>query len=156
MTRICAVPPLDFIFLPSLAGRQSVGEHARAVRGAEDDGERLTVGTVQREIRIGMAGSEVAQVLGSPNIVTTDKQRREAWVYDKISTETVNSESQGGVSALILGGALVGGGLVGGAAGPSYSSGVGASSKTQRTLTVVIKYDSQGKARDFAYHTSRF
>ena len=43
----------------------------------------LTVGTVQREIRIGMSGADVAQGLGSPNIITTDDQRREAWVYDK-------------------------------------------------------------------------
>jgi outer membrane protein assembly factor BamE (lipoprotein component of BamABCDE complex) len=32
---------------------------------APPQGERLTVGTVQREIRIGMTGSQVAEVLGS-------------------------------------------------------------------------------------------
>jgi hypothetical protein len=103
-----------------------------------------------------MPGSEVARILGSPNIVTTDENRREVWVYDKIATERVYSTSSGGVSALILGGAAVGGGIIGGAGGPSYSSSAGASSTSQRTLTVIIKYDEKMTVRDFAYHTSRF
>ena len=103
-----------------------------------------------------MPAPEVARVMGSPNIVTTDENRREVWIYDKISTERVFSTSSGGVSALILGGALVGPGLVGGAGGPSYSSSAGAASTSQRTLTVIIKFDEQLKVRDFAYHTSRF
>lgn len=134
----------------------NVGEHASAVRKAQGEGERLTVGTVQREIRVGMSGAEVLEVLGSPNIVSTDDKRREVWVYDKISTNRVHSTSSGGISALILGGALVGGGLLGGAAGPSYSSSAGASASSQRTLTVIIKFSEDKKVRDFAYHTSRF
>ena len=136
------------------AGCMTAGEHRAAVR--DDTGSQLTVGTVQREIRVGMPGSEVARVLGSPNIVTTDENRREVWVYDKIATERVFSTTSGGVSALILGGASVGGGIVGGAGGPSYSSSAGASSTSQRTLTVIIKFDEQSRVRDFAYHTSRF
>ena len=31
-----------------------------------------------------------------------------------------------------------------------------ASSTSQRTLTVIIKFDEEKKVRDFAYHTSRF
>ena len=34
-------------------------------------GDQLTVGTVQKEIRKGMSGAVVAEVLGSPNIVST-------------------------------------------------------------------------------------
>jgi len=49
-------------------------------------GDKLTVGTVQKEIKKGMSGAEVAAALGSPNIVTTDEQGREVWIYDKIST----------------------------------------------------------------------
>ena len=56
---------------------------------------------------------------------------------------------------MLIGGA--GGGAVAGAL-PSASANrsAGAQSKTQRTLTVVIKFDEQKKVRDFAYHTSRF
>ncbi|NLZ18268.1 MAG: hypothetical protein GX087_11150 [Desulfobulbaceae bacterium] len=118
----------------------------------DDSTDRMTVGKVQREIRVGMSGAEVAQVLGSPNIVSTDENRREVWIYDKIATDQAYSTSRGGINALILGfgGDVAGGGGIGG----SRSSG--AASTSQRTLTVIIKFDNDGKVRDFAYHTSRF
>ncbi|MBN1829835.1 MAG: hypothetical protein JW884_11935 [Deltaproteobacteria bacterium] len=119
-------------------------------------GDRLSVGKVQREIRKGMYSADVIQVLGSPNILSTDDQGREVWVYDKIATDHVYSTSQGGISALILGATTAGTGIVGGGIGPSFSSGSGASSVSQRTLTVIIKFDETGKVRDFAYHSSRF
>jgi outer membrane protein assembly factor BamE (lipoprotein component of BamABCDE complex) len=120
-----------------LLGCQSAQKHAADVN---QGGDRLTVGTVQKEIRVGMSGAEVAQVLGSPNIVSTDEQRREVWIYDKISTTTAYSRSEGGATILVLG--------VGAAAG--------AQSTSQRTLTVIIKFDADKKVRDFAYHSSSF
>lgn len=143
-----------FASLLLLAGCQSAGDHAAAVRSQGDD--KLTVGKVQREIRVGMTNAQVVEVLGSPNMVTTDEKRRETWVYDKISTETAYSTSSGGVNALVLGGATPGTGLVGGLGGGSYSSSSGAASRTQRTLTVIIKYDQAGRVRDFAYRSSSF
>lgn len=144
------------IALLVLAGCQTAAQHSADVRQAQD-GDRLTVGTVQKEIRIGMSGADVAQVLGSPNIVTTDDQRRETWVYDKISTDRVYSSSSSGINTLFLGGGLIGNsGAAGGLGGAGYGSGAGASSTSQRTLTVVIRYDADKKVRDFAYHTSRF
>lgn len=114
--------------------------------------DRVTVGVVQKEIRVGMSGAEVAEVLGSPNIVSTDEERREVWIYDKIATDRAYSTSSGGISALILGW----GGSAGGAGGGGMSGSSGASSTSQRTMTVIIKFDKGGKVRDFAYHTSRF
>lgn len=139
-----------------VGGCQSVGDHTSDIRAAEGKGDRLTVGKVQREVRVGMSGAKVVETLGSPNIVSTDEIRREVWVYDKISTERIYSTSSGGVNILVLGGAVVGSGLVGAAPSAGYSSSAGASSTTQRTLTVIIKFDKTGKVRDFAYHTSRF
>jgi outer membrane protein assembly factor BamE (lipoprotein component of BamABCDE complex) len=110
--------------------------------------EELTVGAVQKEIRIGMAGAEVAQVLGSPNIVSTDEDRNEVWIYDKISTQYVRADASAGILA------IGGGSSVGAVAGASGSQASGATS--QRTLTVIIKFDGDGLVRDFAYHTSRF
>ncbi len=144
------------VALIAISGCQSAQEHAADVNAANAGANNLTVGTVQREIRVGMSGGEVASVLGAPNIVTTDEERREVWVYDRISTNRAYSTSTGGVSALVLVGALVGDTLVGGLGGGNYSSSDGASSTTQKTLTVVIKFDDQGTVRDFAYHTSTF
>ena len=134
-----------------LAGCQSAGQHMADVQSGMT-GQNLSVGKVQREIRVGMTNAEVAETLGSPNIVTTDEQRREVWIYDKIATDRAYSASSGGVSALILGG----GGGVGGLGGMGVSGGAGASSTSQRTLTVIIKFGSDNRVRDFAYHQSKF
>lgn len=148
----------NFVFISlsllAVSGCQTAAEHRAAVRDPQEN--KLTVGTVQREVRVGMSGADVLGVMGAPNIVSSDDQRREVWVYDKISTERAYSRSSGGVSALILGGAIGGTtGLLGGAV-PSVSSSSGASSTSQRTLTVIIKFDENKKVRDFAYHTSSF
>jgi hypothetical protein len=103
-----------------------------------------------------MSGAEVAQVLGSPNIVSTDEKSREVWIYDKVATDTVYSNSSGGISSLILGGGPVGAGALGGGIGGSSNYGSGAASTSQRTLTIVIKFDESKKVREFAYHSSRF
>jgi outer membrane protein assembly factor BamE (lipoprotein component of BamABCDE complex) len=137
------------IALAAIAGCMSASEHRADV--ANPTADRVTVGTVQKEIRVGMSGAEVAQVLGSPNIVSTDELRREVWIYDKFSTDVVYSTSSGGVAALIFGG----GGVVGGA-GSNAGRSTGAASTSQKTLTVIIKFDEAKKVRDFAYHTSSF
>ena len=123
---------------------------------ANPDKDRLTVGTVQREIRVGMSSADVIAALGSPNIVTTDDLRRESWVYDKISTERVYSSSNGGVNSLVLVGGIIGGALAGGAGGAGFQQQAGAQSTTQRTLTIVIKFDEAQRVRDFAYRSSSF
>ena len=134
----------------ALSGCMTAAEHRADVETPV--GNELTVGTVQKEVRIGMSGAEVAAVLGSPNIVSTDEERREVWIYDKISTSVAYSTSSGGLSALIFGaGADVGGGGVG-----STGRTAGAASTTQKTLTVIIKFDQDKKVRDFAYHASKF
>lgn len=138
------------IALAAASGCMSASEHRADV--ANPVADRVTVGTVQREIRVGMSGAEVVQALGSPNIVSTDELRREVWIYDKFSTDVIYSTSDGGVAALIFGGAASVGGGGGGSAGRS----TGAVSTSQKTLTVIIKFDEAKRVRDFAYHTSSF
>jgi len=98
--------------------------------------EQMTVAKAQREIKIGMSSTEVVEVLGSPNMITTDDQRRETWVYDRISTNV--SSSQSGVWLLIV------------------STGSASRTSNQRTLTIIVKFDENSKVRDFAYRTSAF
>jgi len=125
-----------------ISGCASASRHSDLTRDNKTD--RITVGKVQKEIKIGMPSSQVIEALGSPNIVTTDEERREVWVYDKIATDVSysNSESGAGVWLLIMG--------VGG------SGRSGSQSTSQRTLTVVVKFDTDKKVRDFAYHSSTF
>jgi outer membrane protein assembly factor BamE (lipoprotein component of BamABCDE complex) len=148
-SRCLILAALAAALLP-LTGCVSATDHRAAVRDAATD--RLTVGTVQKEIRLGMPGADVIAVLGAPNIVTTDDQRREVWVYDKIASEVVRSSSGLSISPL---GLLTGGsGVVGGSVGVAQSAG--AASRSDRTLTVVIKFDEQKRVRDFAYHATQF
>jgi outer membrane protein assembly factor BamE (lipoprotein component of BamABCDE complex) len=116
-------------------------DQARDVNAGQEARDRLTLGTVQRQIRVGMSGADVVDALGSPNVVTTDEHRRETWVYDRIATEQVYSSSAGGVNALFLAG---------------VSGRTGATQTSQRTLTVIIRYDEAGKVRDFSYRSSSF
>lgn len=102
--------------------------------------EKLTVGRVQREIKVGMSAADVAEILGSPNIVTTDELRREVWVYDKVSTENVDTKNSFGGTLIILGG----------------QTSQQQKSRTQKTLTIIIKYDENKLVRDFAYNYSQF
>lgn len=125
----------------------SATHHAADVHAA-NEADRITVGTVQKEVRIGMSAANVASVLGSPNIVTSDNQRQETWIYDKISSEVSYSRSKGTLVGLIFGGS-------GGGAGIGTTS-AGATATSQRTLTVIIKFDGDNRVRDFSYHTSRF
>ena len=139
-----------FLSLAMLSGCMTASQHRNEVQ--DDSGDRLTVGIVQKEVKVGMSGAEVLEVLGSPNIVSTDEERREVWVYDKIATEYAYSNSSGGISSFILGfGTDV---LLGGSGG--YNKNAGAASKSQRTLTIIIKFDDVARVRDFAYHSSRF
>ncbi|WOH38018.1 hypothetical protein RI844_01935 [Thalassotalea fonticola] len=141
---------LPVLLLISLTGCMTAQEHRQEI--ADDSADKMTVGVVQKEIKVGMSGAEVAAILGSPNIVSTDENRNEVWIYDKISTEFVHSSSSGGLSSLILG---FGSEVLGGVGG-SYNKQAGASSKSQKTLTIILKFDDEGLIRDFAYHASRF
>ena len=107
----------------------------------DDSADRVTAGKAQREIRVGMSGTDVVQVLGKPNMVATDENHREGWIYNEVAAESAYSTSSGGMSALILGD--------GGTVSDASSAG-------RRTLTIVIKFDDAGRVRDFAYHTTRF
>jgi outer membrane protein assembly factor BamE (lipoprotein component of BamABCDE complex) len=102
--------------------------------------DNLTVGKVQGEITVGMDAASVAEILGSPNIVTTDEKRREVWIYDKVSSDSVDTKNSFGGSIIILGG----------------STSQRQRTKTQKTLTIIIKYDENKMVRDFAYNYSQF
>ncbi len=100
----------------------------------------MSVGVVQREIRKGMSGGEVATVLGSPNIVTSGPEGTEVWIYDQMSS-TVEAASAGTGVWFIVG---------------VTNQNSGTVKSSQSTLTIVIKFDTAKKVTDVAYHTSKF
>ena len=122
-------------------GCMSAAQHQQSLGAAKE--REMTLGVVQKEIQVGMSQADVATALGSPNIVTSDSAGKETWVYDKVASEASYSHDSGG-TGLILG------------LGGVYSRQAGAVSSTQKTLTVVIKFDNSKAVESFTYHTSKF
>jgi len=94
----------------------------------QSQADRLTLGSVQSSIHVGMTGSEVQEALGAPNIITKNNDGNEVWTYDRVSKEAVSR------------GFLF------------WSS----NESTQRTLTVLITFDDNGRVTDFTYHSTEF
>ena len=136
------------------AGCMSAAEHSRSLHSSSE--RDLTVGVVQKQISKGMSQAEVAESLGSPNIVTKDREGDETWVYDKIATEASYSSDTGGVSGGGGAGKAPGSSLLLGMIMGDYARSAGASATTQKTLTVLIKFNSRGQVKDFSYHSSKF
>lgn len=142
--------------------QMTAAQHQQALGSAQE--REMTLGVVQKEIRVGMSQADVAKALGSPNIVTKDSEGKETWIYDKIATEASYSYSGqteggsigGGLGALGLGSKILILAGVSGGYGKAGAAGAGASATTQKTLTVVIKFDEKSLVKDFSYHASKF
>jgi hypothetical protein len=130
-----------------LAGAAERGEKAKP------SGEReFTLGLVQKEVSIGMSQADLASALGSPSILSRDSQGRECWVYDKLATEAR-------VKASGIGAGASGFGIVGSTLLLGMLNGYTRDEKvvsSQRTLTVVIRFDRDARVESFAFHASRF
>ena len=119
-------------------GCTSAAQHQQNLGSAAE--REMTVGVVQKEIHTGLSQAEVAEALGSPNIVTRDASGRETWIYDKMATEASYSASDVYGTILLLGG----------------GQAAGAASNSQKTLTVLIKFDASQRVESFTYHSSRY
>ena len=129
--RSAVILPFVFLFSGCLNPKE-VHESVNA-----DDRSTISVGNVQRSVKVGMTNAAVAEALGSPNIVSTDEEGREVWIYDRVTT-SVRATAANGPLTLVVGGSAA------------------AAERSQRTLTIIVKYDKAGKVRDLAYHTSKF
>ena len=132
-------------FTHALFAALVVGQIASAAEAPEAG---FTLGRVQQHLRAGMSQTELVAAIGSPNLLTRSADGREAWVYDKVSSETVRDRWSTG------GGAL---GTVGTVAGLGFGSKSGDTTRTsQRTLTVVVRFTAAGVVESFTFHASRF
>jgi hypothetical protein len=101
----------------------------------------LTPGNVTLNLAVGKTTqAEVLQVFGAPNIVTQDGSRQEVWSYQRHATVTQGTESSAYFSILLAG------------AGSSKSS----KTQTQRTMTLIIKFDANRVVSDFSSRASEF
>lgn len=102
--------------------------------------QEMTLGTVQKEIRTGMSQADVAIALGSPNIVTKDSGDNETWIYDKIASQASYSRTKGYGTLILLG----------------FESDAGTMTTSQKTLTVIIKFNHKHTVETVSYNASKF
>ena len=144
----------SLLLLILLTGCMTAAQHQQSLHSTQE--REMTVGIVQKEIQVGMSQGDVATALGSPNIVTRDKKGKETWIYDKIATEASYSRSSGSVGGGAGAGGVAGTTLLLGLLTGGYSRDAGAASTTQKTLTVIIKFDENQLVETFSYHSSKF
>lgn len=118
--------------------------------------QEMTLGLAQKEIRVGMPQADVATALGSPNIVSKDSEGKESWIYDKIATQVTYARDTRGVQGGAGGITGIGTWLLGMTGGAQYSKTTGGVTQTQKTLTIVIKFDENSLVENLSYHTSKF
>ena len=90
--------------------------------------ESLTLGTVQASLHEGLSQAEVQAALGAPNIISKDAQGQEVWTYDRVSKRSAST----------------------------FLFFTSSSRSTQRTLTVLITFDEDGRVKEYSYHQTEF
>lgn len=97
----------------------------------------LTFGMVKTQIVKGQTTqAEILQTFGPPNIMTRNRSGEEVWTYDKISSE---SKSSGGYGTLIILGA----------GGSKHSS-------SQKTMTLILTFNSRDVVKDYSVMATQF
>jgi hypothetical protein len=116
----------------------------------------LTVGLIQKDIKIGTAQADVASILGSPNIVTKDGLGKESWIYDKIGSIASSSSTGFNLGGGGFGGGSGSSGLGGGGGILGLSHKKDTYKESQKTLTVIIKFNDCSQVDSISYHSSKF
>ena len=128
------------IVSPAFAALQSAKVSKTKAIASPVQEQELTLGIVQKDIKIGSTQDEVAIALGSPNIVTRDSDGKDTWIYDKVASINSYDSSGFGIGIILAG----------------FAKTKANAITTQKTLTVVIKYDKNNSVESFTYHMSKF
>ena len=132
--------------------------------------DRLSGGTVNALVKKGVTTQlELLELFGGPSISTTDKDGTEVWMYDKTTRTTSTSstlsgkqtrESEASVMAAALGIPFLGG--VARAKGKEKeisegsSDSAGTSSVSIKTVTFIIKFNSNKTVKEYSIRQANF
>ena len=142
--------PLVLLVAATASGCAAPGQRVDAVRQSQDNNQ-LTLGKVQQTLKKGMRQDEIVAALGSPNMVTRDRNGLETWIYDKLRTEVTSASASDRVGVIGAAGgdsAIVGGGI-------GQSSSAMTATRSQRSLTVILKFQDQLLV-DYAFNATSF
>jgi hypothetical protein len=99
-----------------------------AIPARQVETQKITLGSVQMIVKKGASSADVIGALSSPNIVTSNNDGTETWVYDKIMTE---AESAVGSNSSV-------------------------SVRSTRTMIVVIKFDKASRVETVQYRQTSY
>ena len=116
-----------------------------------DPKDVLTMGKVQQTLKKGMSQDQIVKEIGSPNLVTQDRNGVETWIYDKVRADVPASANND--SGFIGSGGVLGTGFLSGA--PNASEGNVAQIKSSKTLTVIMKFRNK-TLTEFAFNSTSF
>lgn len=106
-----------------------------------DRDNQLTHGNVQMNLEVGKTSqTDVLEVFGAPNITSTDGSGREVWTYQRNATVSQSSSSNSYWTIIVAG-------------GDARASGF---ERSQRTMTLIIKFDENEIVSDFRSRASNF
>ena len=101
----------------------------------------LTHGNVQLNLRVGQTTqTEVLEVFGAPNITSIDASGQEVWTYQRQATVSQSASSRDYWTIILAGG----------------SRSTSGFEQTQRTMTLIVKFDSRKVVSDFRSRSSNF
>ena len=129
--------------------------------GTAERPSNLSYGTVTATVKKNVTTqAELIDLVGGPNISTTDKDGAETWVYERTASmsDTAGTADQKNVAAFFGAGGTIGNAAIGGGA-----SGSAARQNNQqrnvtsvRTLTVVVKFNPDKTVKDYSARASYF
>jgi outer membrane protein assembly factor BamE (lipoprotein component of BamABCDE complex) len=101
----------------------------------------LTHGNVQLNLKVGETSqTQVLEVFGAPNITSVDGSGQEVWTYQRAATVAQSTSSSSGWTILLAGGSREAAGF----------------EQTQRTMTLIIKFNDKKIVSDFRSRSSEF
>jgi outer membrane protein assembly factor BamE (lipoprotein component of BamABCDE complex) len=120
----------------SLAGCAHVDTRSGMVGNGD-----LTHGNVQLALRVGKTTqNDVLETFGAPNVTTLDATGQEVWTYQRHATISQRGSANNYWTVVLLGGSTRAEGF----------------EQTQRTMTLMIKFDANKVVSDFKSRTAEF
>ncbi len=101
----------------------------------------LTHGNVQLNLKTGATTqAQVLEVFGAPNVTTIDASGQEVWTYQRHATVSRHSSQRKYWTVVLLGG----------------SGNADGFEQTQRTMTLIVRFDARKIVSDFGSRSSEF
>ena len=103
---------------------------------------------------------EVMEAFGPPNVTSVDSEGLEMWVYQKMSTSTIERAFGGGLnlSGMLKGIGAVEDKLMSASVGSNggFQGGRHTSTQSSKTCALILKFDAAGVLVEYRFRTSNF